>query len=101
MAVMGTGLDQVYPGDHKKLSGEILNRNGALTTQFPLSTPPVSENFPYRKRVISGLSLGVLVIEAAENSGSLITARLAMEQNREVFACPAISRRASLSGPTI
>jgi DNA processing protein len=88
VGVMGTGLDQIYPRDHKKLAEEILGKKGALVTQFPLGTPPVSENFPYRNRVISGLSLGVVVIEAAENSGSLITARLAMEQNREVFAVP-------------
>lgn len=88
VGVMGTGLDQIYPRDHKKLADDILKKKGALVTQFPLGTPPVSENFPYRNRVISGLSLGVVVIEAAENSGSLITARLAMEQNREVFAVP-------------
>ena len=88
VGVLGTGIDEVYPRDHAKLAAEMLGRGGALVSQFPLGTPPVPENFPYRNRIISGLSLGVVVVEAAENSGSLITARLAIEQNREVYAVP-------------
>lgn len=87
IAVVGTGLEKTYPKEHKKLEDEIAT-HGAVISEFPLGTPPLPQNFPYRNRILSGLSFGVMIVEAAEHSGSLITARLAQEQGREVFAVP-------------
>lgn len=87
VAVMGTGIDEIYPESHHSLAEDIA-RSGCLLTEYPPDTPPRPGNFPRRNRIISGLSLGVVVVEAALRSGSLITARTALEQGREVFALP-------------
>src|ERR1700684_2562716 len=87
IAVFGCGVDEVYPSENRKLA-ETLAEKGLLISEFPMGAPPFPQNFPVRNRIISGMSAGVLVVEGGEYSGSTITAKLAAEQNREMFAVP-------------
>jgi DNA processing protein len=98
LAILGCGLDIEYPRSNSGLRRQVVN-SGALLSEFPLGTPPAPGHFPLRNRIISGLALGVVVVEAAERSGSLITARLALEQGREVFAVPGMARHFRSIGP--
>lgn len=88
VAVWGTGIDVIYPKENKRLAEQILMYGGCILSEYPLGTFPAPQNFPVRNRILSGMSVGVLVIEAAEHSGTRITARCAMEQNRDVYAVP-------------
>jgi DNA processing protein len=87
IAVFGSGIDVIYPTENKKLAAEIADK-GLLLSEYPMGSPPYPQNFPVRNRIVSGMSVGILVVEGAQYSGSAITARLAMEQGREVFAVP-------------
>jgi DNA processing protein len=102
LAVWGTGIDEVYPKENRKLSEQILASGGAIISEFSLGTFPAEQNFPLRNRIISGLSVGVLVVEGGEFSGTRITARCALEQGREVFAVPGnVTNRQSWSPNTL
>ena len=98
IAVLGSGIDVIYPRENKPLAKKIME-SGAVISEFPLGTGPTPQNFPIRNRIMSGLALGVVIVEAAEYSGSLITARLALEQNREVFGVPGNITSAQSFGP--
>jgi DNA processing protein len=99
VAVWGTGIDVIYPKENKKLAESIVATGGTIVSEYPLGTFPAPQNFPIRNRILSGMSIGVLVIEAAEYSGTRITARCAMEQNRDVFAVPGNVTNKNAWGP--
>jgi DNA processing protein len=98
IGVLGTGIDVLYPKENKKLYAQMEER-GAILSEFPIGTFPAPQNFPIRNRIIAGMSLGTVVVEGAQYSGSLITARLAMESNREVFGVPGNATQPSSFGP--
>lgn len=98
IGILGTGIDTVYPKENKKLFAQMAER-GAIITEFPIGTFPAPQNFPIRNRIIAGMSLGVVVVEGAQYSGSLITARLAMEASREVYGVPGNATQPSSFGP--
>lgn len=99
VAVWGTGIDVIYPKENKRLAEQIVETGGAIVSEYPMGTFPAPQNFPIRNRILSGMSVGVLVIEAAEYSGTRITARLAMEQNRDVYAVPGNVTNKNAWGP--
>ncbi len=99
VAVWGTGIDVVYPKENKRLAEDIVARGGAIVSEFPLGTFPAPQNFPIRNRTLSGISIGVLVVEAAEHSGTRITARCALEQSRDVYAVPGNATNKNAWGP--
>jgi DNA processing protein len=99
IAVWGTGIDVIYPKENKKLAESIVLSGGTIVSEYPLGTFPAPQNFPIRNRILSGMSVGVLVIEAAEYSGTRITARCAMEQNRDVYAVPGNVTNKNAWGP--
>jgi len=99
VAVWGTGIDVIYPKENKRLAEQIVEGGGTIVSEYPLGTFPAPQNFPVRNRILSGLSVGVLVIEAAEHSGTRITARLAMEQNRDIYAVPGNVTNKNAWGP--
>ena len=99
VAVFGTGVDVMYPKENSRLGEQILAFGGALISEFPMGASPFPQNFPIRNRIISGMSVGVLVVEAAEYSGTRITARCALEQNRDVFAVPGNVTNKNAWGP--
>jgi DNA processing protein len=99
VAVWGTGIDVIYPKENKKLAEQIVTSGGAIVSEFPLGTFPAPQNFPIRNRTLSGMSIGVLVVEAAEYSGTRITARCALEQGRDVYAVPGNATNKNAWGP--